>query len=283
MSQLLFPVVGGAVCWELLYGACGVALRRLAASPGVVLSDPGASKEKLARLGASYVVALVHALVVGLRGVWHVYALLDAPIGAKLAIPDASSPWHAAAAATETTNVLFLSWLLYDLAHVLLSFPALGAADTVAHHAGFICASAICGAHASAVRLRLAHRRRIVVAAAERAMAADPVGPRRVALLQRVNVGFALAFVAFRVALGAAGMAHLAVHRAALSVLDGVVPSALSRSCSSSSPPAGYSLNLGAGWARCEDGARHGREEEEIGRRRGFCVGTTLRRCRAYV
>ena len=68
--NLLFPVVAGAVCWELLYGACGFALRRLAATPGVVLSDPGASKEKLARLGASYVVALVHALLVGLRGAY---------------------------------------------------------------------------------------------------------------------------------------------------------------------------------------------------------------------
>ena len=245
MSQLLFPVVAGAVCWELLYGACGFALRRLAATPGVVLSDPGASKEKLARLGASYVVALVHALLVGLRGVWHVYALLDAPIGAKLAIPDASSPWHAAAAATETTNVLFLSWLLYDLAHVLLSFPALGAADTVAHHAGFICASAICGAHrilpfafgwliVGELSSPLLNVRWLLI---QSGRGASP-------LLQRVNVGFALAFVAFRVALGAAGMAHLAVHRAALSVLDNVVPSALLALVLVVFLPAGYSLNL---------------------------------------
>ena len=54
----------------------------------------------------------------------------------------------------------------------------------------------------------------------------------------------ALAFVAFRVALGAAGMAHLAVHRAALSVLDGVVPSALLALVLVVFLPAGYSLNL---------------------------------------
>ena len=54
----------------------------------------------------------------------------------------------------------------------------------------------------------------------------------------------ALAFVAFRVALGAAGMAHLAVHRDALSVLDGVVPSALLGLVLVVFLPAGYSLNL---------------------------------------
>ena len=88
--------------------------------------------------------------------------------------------------------MLFPSWLLYDLAHLLLSFPALGAADTVAHHAGFICASAICGAHrilpfafgwliVGELSSPLLNVRWLLIHA----------GRRRVAVLQRVNVGFA--------------------------------------------------------------------------------------------
>ena len=62
--------------WQLLYGVCGFALRRLASTPGVVLPIPARAKEKLARSGRPRTSSnpIVHALVVGLRGVWRVRA-----------------------------------------------------------------------------------------------------------------------------------------------------------------------------------------------------------------
>ena len=33
----------------------------------------------------------------------------------------------------------FLGWLIFDIVHLVLWFPKLGAADMLAHHLGFFC------------------------------------------------------------------------------------------------------------------------------------------------
>jgi len=135
----------GCVGWEVLHRVLTLLIGR-AVGAGVVL--PAGSSEKLRAQGASYAVSLVHASILSARGVWHVLSLLAAPTMAQLSIPDAADgPFHAAAAATEATNIIFLSYLAYDLLHLLAAFPKLGGADTVAHHAGFIGASLVCGSH----------------------------------------------------------------------------------------------------------------------------------------
>ena len=136
--------------WEALYQASGLVLRFATRRPGVVLDADGASQEKLGDLGASYAGSFVHALIVTSRGLMHLIQLAHAPIEAKLMIPaDPADPWHAAAVTVEATSVIFLSYLLYDVVHVVLALARgdrrLGGLDTLAHHLGFITAASICG------------------------------------------------------------------------------------------------------------------------------------------
>ena len=42
-------------------------------------------------------------------------------------------PWHHRLAYS------FLGWLIFDIVHLVLWFPKLGAADMLAHHIGFFC------------------------------------------------------------------------------------------------------------------------------------------------
>lgn len=139
-----------SAAWETLYQASGLVLRFAARRPGVVLDADGASQEKLGDLGASYAVAFAHACIVTSRGLMHLVQLAPAPIEAKLSIPpDSADPWHAIASSVEGTSVIFLSWLLYDVVHVVLALARgdrrLGGFDTLAHHIGFITAASICG------------------------------------------------------------------------------------------------------------------------------------------
>ena len=92
---------------------------------------------KIGRMGASYATAFVNAVICSLAGAYIVSSLLHASNRARsLMLTD---DLHAA-----TTRVVivslqsFLGWLLADLVHVATHYPALGGADTVLHHLGFI-------------------------------------------------------------------------------------------------------------------------------------------------
>ena len=96
--------------------------------------------------GPSYFCAALHAVIVAQFGCRHVSELLYAPPMAQFRIPsDEEDPWYGATSATELTNLIFLSWLLFDLAHVVCSRGRLGGADMIGHHVGFILAAVICG------------------------------------------------------------------------------------------------------------------------------------------
>ena len=144
-NRLMYSVGPGVIVWELLFRRARWALQGAVERDGFLKAD--ANKEKLVRDGPSYIVAFVHACIVGGLGLTHLFALVNAPAEVQLAIPwNRDHPWHVPAAMTERTNSIFLSWLLYDLGHVTLSYPHLGGIDTIAHHVGFIFASAVCGA-----------------------------------------------------------------------------------------------------------------------------------------
>lgn len=179
--------------------------------------------------GATYVAALIHAMITGSRGCWHVAALLQAPTASKLAIVDGE--WHAAALATADTNVVFFSWLLYDVLHVIREFPALGGLDTVAHHLGFMCASLVCGHHRilpfpfawlilgelSSVPLNI---RWFLTTIAK----ADPKRASKWASpISTTSKAFALVFFVTRVVVYGMGLAHLCSVTEELGKLDAVV------------------------------------------------------------
>ena len=100
----------------------------------------------LAELGPSYFVSVLHATIVGVRGVFHAMSMVGAPSNVKLVMAAGrSTQWAATLSSIEQTNHLFLSYLLVDLAHMLASFPRLGGSDMIAHHTVFITCSVVCG------------------------------------------------------------------------------------------------------------------------------------------
>ena len=81
-------------------------------------------------------------------GVGHVAALVSAPPAVKLvnaAARGTTPELEAALDGIELTNHLFLSYLIYDLCHMVAAFPTLGGWDMMAHHTVFIICSGVCG------------------------------------------------------------------------------------------------------------------------------------------
>ncbi|KAL7463978.1 hypothetical protein ACHAXS_004328, partial [Conticribra weissflogii] len=117
-------------------------------------NPPGRARAQLAKRtliqqGPSYVVSLVHSLYVTLRGIRHISSLYNAPKLDKVFITrthfrGSHRPAHLDVA---NTNIVFFSYLLYDLLHVILQYPKLGKIDTVVHHLVFASCSAINGTY----------------------------------------------------------------------------------------------------------------------------------------
>ena len=57
----------------------------------------------------------------------------------------ASGPWVSELRGVELSNHFFLSYLLYDIWHIMLAYPKLGGLDMLAHHALFIGCALTCG------------------------------------------------------------------------------------------------------------------------------------------
>ena len=110
--------------------------------------------------------------------------------------------------------MIFLSWLLYDILHMVFQFPALGGFDMISHHIGFILSACICGScralpfafgwliigECSSIFLNI--RWFLIV-----------TGRGASALLHASNVAFAVAFFLARIVAYALGVAHLGYHR----------------------------------------------------------------------
>ena len=111
------------------------------------------AKQRAALLerGPSYMVSFVHSIYATLRGCLHLCQLWNASHLDKLLIPgdtnhhNDNSSYRWAHLDVATTNIIFLSYLLYDLCHVLHQYPKLGGVDTIAHHLLFAACSFING------------------------------------------------------------------------------------------------------------------------------------------
>ena len=102
----------------------------------------GNPHEKVAKLGASYLIACANATVCSIGGCWAVLSLLTADHHDRLVLSSAESPYWPGGSTGEMVERLaysFLGWLIFDIVHLVLWFPKLGAADMLAHHLGFFC------------------------------------------------------------------------------------------------------------------------------------------------
>ena len=245
----VYEVAAGVAAWELLFIVSGALLAIVCRGDGQTIvaiadaSERAKATTKLVEQGPSYVCAFIHACIVGVRGVSHIYALFGAPIAVQLALPPESHPLHAAVAGTMTTNVIFLSWLIYDVQHLVRSYPKLGGVDTIAHHCGFIGVSLLCG-HYGIMCFQFAWliTGELSSIALNIRWALIATGRGDTAMLKAANVLFALAFFVTRVLLYGLGLVHLLRNHAALGSLEGVRPSLVLFIVTMLA--AGYGLNL---------------------------------------
>ena len=107
------------------------------------------AKQTLTKRGPSYVISFLHSIYVTFRGITHLYELWYASNLDKLYIPsiDLVDSYRYAHLHVATTNTLFLSYLIYDLVHVIHQYPRLGGIDTVVHHTLFALCSVINGTY----------------------------------------------------------------------------------------------------------------------------------------
>mmetsp|Transcript_7428 Transcript_7428/g.12935 ORF Transcript_7428/g.12935 Transcript_7428/m.12935 type:complete len:320 (-) Transcript_7428:364-1323(-) len=105
------------------------------------------AKHTLLQRGPSYIVSFLHSIYATWRGIMHLYHLWNASNLDKLLIPgkEIIDSYRWAGLHVATTNTLFLSYLVYDLLHILLHYPKLGGVDTIIHHVIFASCSVING------------------------------------------------------------------------------------------------------------------------------------------
>ena len=104
----------------------------------------------LQQRGPSYIISFLHSIYVTMRGIIHLYELWHASNFDKLYIPppkDIVDGYRFAHLHVATTNTLFLSYLLYDLVHIIIQYPKLGGVDTILHHVLFASCSLINGTY----------------------------------------------------------------------------------------------------------------------------------------
>ena len=107
------------------------------------------AKQTLTKRGPSYFISFLHSIYVTYRGINHLYELWYASNLDKLYIPsiEQTDSYRYAHLHVATTNTLFLSYLMYDLVHIIHQYPKLGGVDTIVHHTLFALCSVINGTY----------------------------------------------------------------------------------------------------------------------------------------
>mmetsp|Transcript_3768 Transcript_3768/g.6588 ORF Transcript_3768/g.6588 Transcript_3768/m.6588 type:complete len:263 (+) Transcript_3768:163-951(+) len=98
----------------------------------------------------SYILSLFHALIISSRGMHHFLILLPAPLEIKMApianlkqFSDAFESLSSELQALEFTCLIFISYLIYDMIHVVFQWPRLGTFDVLLHHFAFLIAACV--------------------------------------------------------------------------------------------------------------------------------------------
>ena len=124
--------------WEALYQitsrAIGLTISRFPDQivPTETTQSAGQACKTLAERGPSYAISFLHSAYVTKRGFGHLLALWNASNTDKLMIPGRSVVSRVRLDHLEVarTNILFVSYLVYDLVHIITQYPKLGGLDT---------------------------------------------------------------------------------------------------------------------------------------------------------
>lgn len=138
--QLQLALLFSSVAFfEIIFQFAGLILRLLVKRQGFVVRNECTSLTNIVvNLGPSYACSTIHSFIVFLRGVEHLVTLFHASPTDQL---------YNAPTGVIQTNLFFLGYLIYDLQHVVRSFPKLGGADVLIHHTVFMTCSIISGVY----------------------------------------------------------------------------------------------------------------------------------------
>lgn len=170
------------------------------------------AKHTLLQRGPSYIVSFLHSIYATWRGIMHLYHLWNASNLDKLLIPgkEIIDSYRWAHLHVARTNTLFLSYLIYDLLHILLHYPKLGGVDTIIHHVLFASCSVINGTFGI---MPFAFGWLIVGEASTILLNARwfllKSGRETSALLNKINYSFAATFFLTRIGIYSSGVIHL--------------------------------------------------------------------------
>ena len=108
--------------------------------------DKGEAQREFVECAPSYVMSLVHAVVISGLGLKIMSMLWDAPTPDKFYISENTASRSAAGVdLIERSNWLFFGYMVDDLVNVLAYYPKLGKMDMVAHHFVFIACAILAG------------------------------------------------------------------------------------------------------------------------------------------
>lgn len=242
------------ISWEMTYRIVKYLMRQLLGKTNFTTNDAknsydtsslGGTLQTLLTCGPSYVVSTVHAIIVTERGCTHLLQLWDASPYDKFVIPpdfttttlqddNTMTNYRGAHLLVARTNIIFVSYLLYDVCHVLHQYPKLGKVDTVLHHILFIVCSFINGTYgimafafgwlivgeASTILLNV---RWLLIQLSGRSSSgggdisdgkssgSSGSGSTTVVLLDTINILFAITFLIVRVLIYTLGVVHLLI------------------------------------------------------------------------
>jgi len=192
-----------AAGWECLYQ---LAKRATSSSP----------HDKVATLGASYLIACVNAFACSVGGCWAVVSLLATDHRDRLVMTSAESPYWPGGPTGEIVERFaysFLGWLFFDVFHLVLWYPKLGRIDMLAHHIGFICLTCL-GVSYRVMPFPVSWLLLGEISSIPLSLRWYLISTGRGAskLMDCNNVVFALSFFVVRVLVYWAGVYHLLVH-----------------------------------------------------------------------
>ena len=135
-------LVKNALVWEIPRQCVGALVRwRYGPKKG---TKPSEKQKEFLDCASSYVVSAAHALVVSGLGLKIMARLWNAPSYDKFYVNESTKDFDVIDL-IERTNWLFFGYMMDDLAHVLMRYPALGKMDMVVHHLVFIICAILAG------------------------------------------------------------------------------------------------------------------------------------------
>mmetsp|Transcript_8166 Transcript_8166/g.21556 ORF Transcript_8166/g.21556 Transcript_8166/m.21556 type:complete len:276 (+) Transcript_8166:171-998(+) len=179
------------------------------------------------KLAPSYLVSLVHAIIISTRGAILLSSLFNADATIKFSA-GADFGLDDRIALVESTACLFVAYLVYDLVHVALWYPKLGGMDMISHHIAFLLATIV------AIHYRVMHFPFCWLVLAEistvflnlrwltiKALTQARQRALQQRILQILNAALAVTFGITRVLVYGAGLLHLWVNLPGIRVAPG--------------------------------------------------------------